>query len=790
MDVAHGALAPLPWAATPAPVVEGHAKSAGGAWGAAAAAGGTATAGPDPGPGPGQQPPGVSHGPGTRGRAVEPLVPAAGASLGAAAAWQGRLPPGLVAGASAGAGAAAGPLPQAPTAAAPAAAPAAADDDKAAPTAAPPPGPSLELERLLAQARRSAFDPVTDKARCRACGKAFSSHMQLAQHLGAAHGGVNSEDAKFMQLRQQAGAGGGGAASTGPAAPLQGQPHQTGPGEFDDSAFPGLSAAAALQRPQLLPKPPAGPQHPVPGLAAAPKVPVGRWAAAAAAAPSDGRMAAAGARVQGAAPSASAAAAQPAAAVRPSKRLVTLSDLFDGMPGSSRSRPGAAGAAGRRAPIRVSNALRVVSLAPRPAASAGAGGPASAPGRGGGDGGRTGPAKKQRLTEAGTIAAPRKRQVTRAKRLVLQHRMSKALAERSAAYVRARQAYAAVLQAYSRLEAELQLAQHALAAPQPHRHLLGPNPGGAAAAERPRGAAAGAAAASATVAPPPPPPAAAAADGAQVESPQPAREGGPVAAASAQQPGGSDSDDEGPEAAPAAAQTVATVAVVAAVQRLPAHLRPRLLRLALEQVRPRLEALHKAHAAKQAVFAEGLRQHALAHKQPEPSEDDLQLQAPLERLPPPLAAAAGVAAAAGGGVTEAAGHQADVGDEEGAAGGAWLDATTMLSEDEDFAGASVQGTWPSEAGGRGPPRPAPPMQCSGSAAAWESSCAVTPKHKLLLQRSVQVHPACGSRAPSSIDAGASPGLRWSTHTHARRTQLERQLWHGPCWRPPSAVPRR
>lgn len=39
------------------------------------------------------------------------------------------------------------------------------------------------MSALLAQARRSVFDPATAKARCRACGKAFSTYVQLAQHL-------------------------------------------------------------------------------------------------------------------------------------------------------------------------------------------------------------------------------------------------------------------------------------------------------------------------------------------------------------------------------------------------------------------------------------------------------------------------------------------------------------------------------------------------------------------------------------------------------------------------------
>ena len=60
------------------------------------------------------------------------------------------------------------------------------------------------LQRLLAQAHRSSFmqqcrSGQASRVKCRACGKAFLSFKQLAQHLQAKHNGINSEDAKYLQ---------------------------------------------------------------------------------------------------------------------------------------------------------------------------------------------------------------------------------------------------------------------------------------------------------------------------------------------------------------------------------------------------------------------------------------------------------------------------------------------------------------------------------------------------------------------------------------------------------------
>ena len=52
---------------------------------------------------------------------------------------------------------------------------------------------------------------VGGQLRCHACGKTFSGYTPLTQHLSAAHGGVNSADAKLTQLAQLTAAGSGGA---------------------------------------------------------------------------------------------------------------------------------------------------------------------------------------------------------------------------------------------------------------------------------------------------------------------------------------------------------------------------------------------------------------------------------------------------------------------------------------------------------------------------------------------------------------------------------------------------
>ncbi|GAX84954.1 hypothetical protein CEUSTIGMA_g12375.t1 [Chlamydomonas eustigma] len=90
----------------------------------------------------------------------------------------------------------------------------------------------------LSQARQSPVDPSTGKVRCRACGVAFVSYTSLAQHLGSKHGGLNSEDSKYAQLRLHASAS---------------QSHQKPVYESHESMFPDISASrphASAERPE------------------------------------------------------------------------------------------------------------------------------------------------------------------------------------------------------------------------------------------------------------------------------------------------------------------------------------------------------------------------------------------------------------------------------------------------------------------------------------------------------------------------------------------------------------
>ena len=58
--------------------------------------------------------------------------------------------------------------------------------------------PSSQVRELcLHEARRSVVDQRSGRVRCKVCGTAFASYASLSQHLGAQHGGINSEDVKF-----------------------------------------------------------------------------------------------------------------------------------------------------------------------------------------------------------------------------------------------------------------------------------------------------------------------------------------------------------------------------------------------------------------------------------------------------------------------------------------------------------------------------------------------------------------------------------------------------------------
>ncbi len=80
---------------------------------------------------------------------------------------------------------------------------AAAGPSRQAPQQAPAPSSAAESrkaqqERLLQQAALSKMDPVRHKVHCLACGVAFSTYKQLAQHLEAKHGGINSDDVNYF----------------------------------------------------------------------------------------------------------------------------------------------------------------------------------------------------------------------------------------------------------------------------------------------------------------------------------------------------------------------------------------------------------------------------------------------------------------------------------------------------------------------------------------------------------------------------------------------------------------
>jgi hypothetical protein len=84
-------------------------------------------------------------------------------------------------------------------------------------------------ESVMQQAYLSKEDPISGRIRCKACGKAFEMYRQLGQHLIEKHDGLNSQDAKFLQLH------------TSSQQPLQQQQLQ-----LDSSdAFPALGASSS-----------------------------------------------------------------------------------------------------------------------------------------------------------------------------------------------------------------------------------------------------------------------------------------------------------------------------------------------------------------------------------------------------------------------------------------------------------------------------------------------------------------------------------------------------------------
>lgn len=110
-----------------------------------------------------------------------------------------------------------------------------------------------------------------EQVSCRACGRAFKSHESLAQHLETAHGGINSEDAKFLLLLRRDAQPAAGAAVAGAALHQRQQQERAGGlvaalgagsggrdggdgsggggggiGREVEEAFPTLTAAAAL----------------------------------------------------------------------------------------------------------------------------------------------------------------------------------------------------------------------------------------------------------------------------------------------------------------------------------------------------------------------------------------------------------------------------------------------------------------------------------------------------------------------------------------------------------------
>jgi hypothetical protein len=465
----------------------------------------TATAGPASSAAASPAPPGPRPNAWTAGR---PVIAAAASEAARQAPFSGPGPPQPSAALTSEPAASPAP-PHAPDTAAPTP----PSDSQLTSSAAGPATPGAagsEYQALLAQARRSAFDPATSKVRCRACGRAFATFGQLAQHLGSAHGGLNSEDAKVIAFKQA-----GRAAAPAPAQLLP---------LVSEEAFPAMGAAVAAvgrgrERGARPPGASGAAEAPGAGLAdeaGGPAPPGNAWAARrlATAAPAGlgaatkslegaepvasgrtGRVGAAGAAAvaggaargawslvagrtahkshavggaaaRSAAPPAAAAApgaAAPggAAGVRPSRRVVTLADLLltsaparhgskaaaaqAQAPRAGRSgaggRAAAGGAAGGGVRVLASNALRVAavagggSAARGAAAAAPAGAVAVAP-RG----------KRLRLTPEGEVAPRRKKPLSKAKRLVVQHRAGRSLVAALAEYERLASAYRCVLE--------------------------------------------------------------------------------------------------------------------------------------------------------------------------------------------------------------------------------------------------------------------------------------------------------------------------------------------------------
>ena len=98
---------------------------------------------------------------------------------------------------------------------------------------------SQARDQWLLQARRSPVDPLTGRVACLVCSQRFSSYAGLAQHLGASHGGTNSENAKFALL--------------GANKPFAQPSSQPPPAPDDESMFPALGAKSGSKKDPLAP---------------------------------------------------------------------------------------------------------------------------------------------------------------------------------------------------------------------------------------------------------------------------------------------------------------------------------------------------------------------------------------------------------------------------------------------------------------------------------------------------------------------------------------------------------
>ncbi|GLI68827.1 hypothetical protein VaNZ11_013332 [Volvox africanus] len=335
-------------------------------------------------------------------------------------------------------------------------------------------------------------------------------------------------------------------------------------------------------------------------------------------------------------PTATTAACAP---VKRSKRAVTLAELLSvAMPAARGDRPTAATARGLGIPgasgtvVRISNSLRVVMKGPAVKSQTqhpknqNAVGTGAAP---------VAPGMRRVLTAAGTVAVTRKKHLSRAKKLILQHRATRTLAEAADAYQRARQSYLSVAGVYGAMQTELTHLQR----------------------EGKEGLVLGSSAAGVPTH--------------RASVPTTAvkvNDGGTATAV--QNPASSAA-----EAPMASRASSAARGISASANPLPPSLRPQLLMLALAKARPLLESLHKTLVRRRTAYVAKLKHHAVVHRQGEPSEAELAGQAPLDPLPVAL----GTEARSG---TQGSGSATD--DASGGDGvGTGLSGSNTDSEDSD-----------------------------------------------------------------------------------------------------------